>query len=1283
MSAALGALLVLTSIVVIPGAQAFTVSQPEPIPATPLVAVTVTFDDPDLVSLDELILHFECTASLFFSETIAVEVGSLSGGQGHAILLEIQDSTTEGYGYQQAGQTGYGYFQGAGSGFAGNGYTAGGHGYSTGVTDVVVGDGYNGGYGNGGYGYGYGNGYGYGYDSGSLTFIFLMVEAAFIADEECILAVEVVPHGNPPGDFESPASLPFTPRVSPTADAGVDLVVPMGASVQLDGSLSIDGNDSPEPLAFLWDLVDDGGLTILLDDATLDQPTFLAPIVTADVVLTFRLTVDDGLDSDTDTVSVRISFVNSAPLANAGPDDDATEGRIYTLDGTASSDPDDNPLTFFWTQLPGGPLLELDDATSATPRFLAPEVDQETPVTFELLVSDGLLTDTDEVTLALIGQLPPTVQAPADDTVTEGATFVLAATAHDRNKDPLTYSWIQIAGPRGIFSNPNLLQPLFTPPEVDNQASVTLRITVSDGFATASDEVTYLVRDNEAPIAEAGAAVALAIGATVTLDGSASYDPDGDNLQFLWSVLAGDVALTDPDTAQPIVTANANAIVGSATLLLTVRDPSGAIGRDTVEVVILPAAPLKAKAGPDQGVSEGTSVTLRGDASTGPIVAWTWLAVTPGAPTLTPVGQTDVTFQAPAVTTPYVDFTYQLTVRDAANNQDSDTVVVRVYDGAAITPPQEWFLHTADCIVDLVDVGTAIPAPVNTILPPATNTATTTDSDGDSECLHPAAPLVNAGTLTFAATPATRDLASGSTVTGDLYIALLLEPELEAPLDGVRIDIALAKGATVLGSQQVRSFTQPLFGIDPAGLPGAVTTLPNLPFTFTKVPFTFTTTGALGAGESFSLQVRVPPTVGLVYVIGLEGAAASSFIFPGFGAQAGAPTANAGVDQSVNEDAAVTLDGTQSQAVTGTVAEYRWEQLSGLPVTLTDANTAHPRFTAPDVVAESNLRFRLTVKDSQGLTSIPDDVRVTVRNVVPVNLAPIVAAGLDVQVGKGTTVTLTPTSTDTATDYLSGRWTQISGEPVGGTVIGGVQRVFVAPEVTQTTQVVFRWTVRDNHGAISTDDVVVTIKAQFNAGPPNVIPTPVPVPTTPTPTTPTPTTPTPGTPQEPGTPDVDTDGDGTPDHIEILLGSNPNDANDRPSFDISITLEVRRENGQNVLEWPDFAVAIGFQVWSSNSPYVLAATLDDNVNSYTDPVGKETTKYKLTYFVERSLGGGFLSDAGQLAKLPGWDEELRTTSQDAPSQSREGLPNWVWVSIALELLAGAIVVAVVVLRRKK
>ena len=91
------------------------------------------------------------------------------------------------------------------------------------------------------------------------------------------------------------------------------------------------------------------------------------------------------------------------PTARAGPGQPVTSRDLVQLDGTASSDPEGEPLTYDWTQVTG-PIVTLSGADTATPTFTAPAVDfiSERTLEFQLEVCDpGSLCGTDTVVITV------------------------------------------------------------------------------------------------------------------------------------------------------------------------------------------------------------------------------------------------------------------------------------------------------------------------------------------------------------------------------------------------------------------------------------------------------------------------------------------------------------------------------------------------------------------------------------------------------------------------------------------------------------------------------------------------------------------------------------------------------------------------------------------------------------------------------------------------------------------------------------------------------------------
>jgi len=249
-------------------------------------------------------------------------------------------------------------------------------------------------------------------------------------------------------NYTPPPPQPLPQNEPPVANAGQDQVVDEGRPVALDGS----GSNDPDgdPLTYLWEQI--SGPPVILQRADKAVCGFVAPQVSQDTTLGFRLTVSDGEDSASDEVTVLVRQVNQPPAVDAyGARVD--EGQLVTLDGDSSSDPDGDPLTYLWEQV-SGPPVTLQDADQAICTFVAPQVDQDTTMVFRLTVSDGEYSDSEEVTVLVrdVNQ-PPVVDAGPDilafdtgESPWPPQRVVLAAKASDPDGDPVTLRWQQVGG---------------------------------------------------------------------------------------------------------------------------------------------------------------------------------------------------------------------------------------------------------------------------------------------------------------------------------------------------------------------------------------------------------------------------------------------------------------------------------------------------------------------------------------------------------------------------------------------------------------------------------------------------------------------------------------------------------------------------------------------------------------------------------------------------------------------------------------------------------------------
>ncbi len=329
----------------------------------------------------------------------------------------------------------------------------------------------------------------------------------------------------------------------PVADAGVDLLGATGVPVTLDGSgtedadiepLSGDDDDSaagdddddsaaPDPNAQV--LHHEWRFSLVPAESSLtsgdifyqgtNHPVFI-PDVAGSYILQLR--ADDGLcTSEPDYVQVQVTNGNRAPVADAGNSIILTpcSPTEIGLDGTASYDPEGQPLVYVWrfTSVPNGSTVSdafLEGRFSPTPSFNA---DVPGVYTLELVVEDSeSQSEPDYVAVQVVPSQPNLV--PIADA---GDDLVVEATALCTN-DPY--------GPGGC--NP-----------------------------CGSREVV--------------------------LDGSGSYDPDNDPLNYQWDMqTAGDATLLGVEsqtvsvTLPEVVVTPGNAVTMTFDVGLTVFDCRGA-----------------------------------------------------------------------------------------------------------------------------------------------------------------------------------------------------------------------------------------------------------------------------------------------------------------------------------------------------------------------------------------------------------------------------------------------------------------------------------------------------------------------------------------------------------------------------------------------------------------------------------------------------------------------------------------------------------------------------------
>jgi len=322
---------------------------------------------------------------------------------------------------------------------------------------------------------------------------------------------------------------------------------------------------------------------------------------------------------------------NEPPIANAGITQNVSLGfvggvasKVVTLDGTGSTDPENNPLTFAWTLTkPTGSAAVLSSATDAKPTFTA---DIAGPYTATLTVTDngGLASKAPSVVtiVASITNSAPVANAGVKQFVVFGAssTVTLDGTySTDADHDQTTYKWTLMQKPptsAAVLSSLTTSRPTF---KADVAGDYVAQLIVNDGKVDSDPNSVIVVASaaNVQPVANAGDDKNVTVSTLVSLDGTNSSDANFDTLTYLWSWMASPgtaPALSSATSPKPTFTP---ATAGTYVLSLIVSDGKLSSTPDPITITVSAANSVPvAVAGADQNVITASVVTLDGSAST-------------------------------------------------------------------------------------------------------------------------------------------------------------------------------------------------------------------------------------------------------------------------------------------------------------------------------------------------------------------------------------------------------------------------------------------------------------------------------------------------------------------------------------------------------------------------------------------------------------------------------------------------------------------------------------------
>jgi RHS repeat-associated protein len=326
-----------------------------------------------------------------------------------------------------------------------------------------------------------------------------------------------------------------------------------------------------------------------------------------------QLIVTDGsVNSKPGTVT--ISTQNRPPVANAGVAQTVALQSTVQLDGTTSSDPDGDTLTFTWSLLskPTESAAVLSNIQIARPTFVA---DMPGSYVAQLIVNDGKLSSAPATVTISTDDSAPIANAGPDQTVPAGSTVQLDGSgSNDPDGSSLFYTWSFTTIPQGsaaTFSNPLIAKPTFL---ADKRGTYVGQLIVGDGTLVSAPDTVMITAANRSPTAQDDSAITAMNTAVIVNVLANDSDPDGDPLSV--------TGVGQPANGKAVANANntvtytpAAAFVGSDSFTYSISDGQGGTAGATVRITVNPIsgcpAPVITSIDPLSG-PVGTEVTITG-----------------------------------------------------------------------------------------------------------------------------------------------------------------------------------------------------------------------------------------------------------------------------------------------------------------------------------------------------------------------------------------------------------------------------------------------------------------------------------------------------------------------------------------------------------------------------------------------------------------------------------------------------------------------------------------------
>ncbi|TQF71350.1 serine protease [Pseudoalteromonas luteoviolacea] len=297
-------------------------------------------------------------------------------------------------------------------------------------------------------------------------------------------------------------------------------------------------------------------------------------------------TVTEGDDNVT-LKNIRTTFANARPSIELVQTELNVRSEVeFTLDASATLDPDGDNITFAWIELSNPDTII---STQSSTVMIADKVNDDTTKIYQVTATDEYGATSSSLVKVNIAKnhAPQIALAKEVITVRSESEFILdASQTTDKENDAISYSWVKLAAEDQQVSAESTVK--LKAEKAAQDLIVVYQLAATDQFGAASTTLVKVnvIKNNAPQFTLSSSSSSVHEGDALSINVVGAEDPDGDNITISWEQTSGPSVTLPDNNGQFSFTAPDVNETSTLVIKVTATDEFGMSHSETVSVEV-------------------------------------------------------------------------------------------------------------------------------------------------------------------------------------------------------------------------------------------------------------------------------------------------------------------------------------------------------------------------------------------------------------------------------------------------------------------------------------------------------------------------------------------------------------------------------------------------------------------------------------------------------------------------------------------------------------------------